>query len=1313
MNLIPHFIHEQFRQGRHRGSFAAATLFVDIAGFTAITETLMQHEKEGAEALTDALRDLFAPLVQRVYHHGGFIPVFAGDAFTAIFPLEGQGALAALQTAFAIQQFFAPSGRVVHTRYGAFTLSVKIGCAQGSVQWGIPGAAGRYAFYFRGAAIDACAHAEAVAVQGDIITDPELLPLIHPFVATQSLPTTPHHRLLSLSPSLPFSPSPSLAPPLTRADLTPFIPATILDLPVPAEFREVCVVFLTFAEPENEQQVDEFVLASMCTSEAVGGHLAQIDFGDQGNLLVLLFGAPVAYENNGERAAEFVLSLRAQALPLRWRAALTLGTVWAGIRGGVERAEYGAVGDVMNTASRMAMRAPWGEIWLSQRLADQLQSAYQIDALGDMAFKGKQQPQPIYRLIGRVETTQTTLPTTGLVGRQAELRQLQAWVQPIFEGRCAGMMVVRGEAGIGKSRLVSEFHHRLVRNEALLWLHGRADPIGRQSLHLFKRMLRRYFQQSVEQSQQYNQAHFERTLDTLIERLASQGAPGADLQAEVERTSSFLAALVDLHWPGSLYEQLEPQLRFENTLAAFKTLVKAEALLQPVLLELEDLHWLDEDSGRLLQHLTRNIGETPLAILCTTREGDEGEVSTLALHTDVAQAEINLGYLTLDAVKRYAEAVLGAAIHVETARFLRDKTNGNPLFVEQLVADLRDRHLLTPDPTQANALRLKSSASTTAPATLSGLLVARLDRLPAETKRIVQTAAVLGREFETPVLSRMLAEAPDLPTQLRLAEQHQVWTAIQPPRYFFRHALLRDAAYDMQLRARLRTLHRQAGEAIHALYAADLPAHYPDLAYHYDQAAADAEATHWYSLAGEQAAARYANDDALRYFRRALQLAPAHALTTRFQLWLGYESICEVVGDRAGQQASLTALHELANQLNNPQQLVEVALRTANLARLTNEYRAAINAIKQAIPMAAQLAERDLLIKAYHLWGRTLWQQGDYATARIQLAHGLALAQAAGQASEAARCLYDIGITHYYTGDYQTAVAYIRQAQTVYQTINDARGEISATIMFGSIAREQGDYVSAQQDFEKALRLCQTIGWRYGQVFLLGNIGNSHFDLGNYAAAQSYHEQAMAACREVGDREGEALSLATLSLIAHLRHQQTLAVHYAKQALTIQRAIGDKNGEAFSLTYLGYALAAQGELRNALAQHEAAITLRHDLELEGRTLDNLAAIARIALALGDQERALATVEQVIHWLRTQGVDSVELPIQVYLTCYEVLQQTNRAAAGLVLAEGYALLQQRAAAIGAAEQRRIFLKEIPFNCALIAHWEAVTENGIAR
>lgn len=227
-NLIPHFIHSQLERQHDAGRFQAAAMFVDISGFTRLTEALMQHQTDGAEVLAEALNHIFGSPVAEVYAYGGLISSFAGDAFTALFPFDAtpdDSVYAALRTALFIRDFFAEHG-LLETKYGQFEMGVKVGISLGEVNWGIVGEGKRRAYFFRGPAIEGC-----------VIADDQFWSAVEDHVTAQAIEVAPpYFRLTDLAPSAPAiaKPSPPSLPVLTRRVLSPFVSDAVLDLAPPA-----------------------------------------------------------------------------------------------------------------------------------------------------------------------------------------------------------------------------------------------------------------------------------------------------------------------------------------------------------------------------------------------------------------------------------------------------------------------------------------------------------------------------------------------------------------------------------------------------------------------------------------------------------------------------------------------------------------------------------------------------------------------------------------------------------------------------------------------------------------------------------------------------------------------------------------------------------------------------------------------------------------------------------------------------------------------------------------------------------------------
>ncbi len=795
-NLIPYFIHERFNQGERAGVFAAATLFIDVTGFTRLTETLMQHGTEGAETLTDALNRVFNPLVREVYARNGWIAAFVGDAFLALFPHgddPDQARHAALETAAQILAFLQQQSAFT-TSYGDFSFSVRIGLSDGPIHWSILGRDDRRTYYFNGAAIAGCTYAESQAGVGEVVADK----LIWPTIAAE-VTGKPRGELVILSKlPAPSHPMPGTAPvtlpavslgELPRDALQPFVLDAAIDLVTGggrAEFRQVVNIFISFdPSPEVEALLNPFVTTILNTVHDHGGYFNKIDASDKGPMILILFGAPIAYENDLERAVDFLIALREQTATsalraIRWRAGVTYDTVYAGIMGSAERCEYTAIGSVVNLASRLTTAAPWGEIYLSAPTAacKTLKTAY----LGAHPYKGFAQPQPTYQFMGR-ETQEPAFYEQPLIGRQAELTQLLAAAQPLFSGQFGGVVCITGEAGLGKSHLAYELEQTLRQRDAVTWCTAQTDQILRQAFNPFTYFLKRYYNQAPDASSDQNKQRFEARHQALLAALEKYGAAESDPRkgealhsqiAELRRVQPVLGALVGLHWPGSLYESLEGELRYQNSLLAIKALLLAETFFKPVVLLLEDLQWLDSASCDVLMTLCRNVNDYPLLILITSRYLDDGSLPALPLPAGTPTLNLDLKTLSPHELRQLTETILDGYSDENLLALLQERTQANPFFVQQFLYYFQENALLERMP--QGAWRLKSGLPVEVPTTINALLIARVDRLAQDVKDVVKAAAVLGREFDDHILAHMLAA--DISAEVRAAEQEQIWSRV-------------------------------------------------------------------------------------------------------------------------------------------------------------------------------------------------------------------------------------------------------------------------------------------------------------------------------------------------------------------------------------------------------------------------------------------------------------------------------------------------------------------------------------------------------
>ena len=297
-NLIPYFIEKQYLQNITHGSFHGYALFVDISGFTKLTQLLLKKGSPGAETLSNILNDTFAPMVQLTYNEGGFIPYFAGDAFTGIFT-EEKDANEIIGLAQKIVSYFDHQSTFL-TPFGKFEVKIKIGISFGIIDWGIIGEK-NHTFFFRGQAIDNSAYSQTKAQEQEIVVDFNFNEKIKFNFNTMAIPNTPYFLLSKENPEINIS-SNSTYPSLSLDVLSKFQPKEVIEFNQIGEFREVISIFISFEGLLSYDLLNQFGSKILELFLNHSGYFKEIDFSDKGGVIVGFFGAPVSYENNQERA---------------------------------------------------------------------------------------------------------------------------------------------------------------------------------------------------------------------------------------------------------------------------------------------------------------------------------------------------------------------------------------------------------------------------------------------------------------------------------------------------------------------------------------------------------------------------------------------------------------------------------------------------------------------------------------------------------------------------------------------------------------------------------------------------------------------------------------------------------------------------------------------------------------------------------------------------------------------------------------------------------------------------------------------------
>ena len=621
-------------------------------------------------------------------------------------------------------------------------------------------------------------------------------------------------------------------------------------------------------DPEEARSVIDPALHLMI--EAVrryDGYVVQ----STGDGIFALFGAPVAHEDHPQRALYAALRLQDELkrysdrmrlegrLPLQARVGVNTGElVVRSIQTGDAHTEYTPIGHTANLAARMQVLAPIGSIAATEQVRKLCEGYFVLKPLGPTRVKGLSEPVNVYEVtgLGPLRTRLQRSAGRGLtkfVGREREMEILRLAAEEARAGR-GQIAAAMAEPGVGKSRLFFEFKA----TSAAGWMVLETFSIspGKASAYLpVIDLLRNYFD-------------FSPTDDERKRREKVTGRVLA-LDRGLEDTLPYLFSLLGIVEGDDPLPQMDGQIKKRRTLEAIKRIVLRESLNQPLMVIFEDLHWIDGETQELLNLLVDSIGTAKFLLLVNYRPEYSHQWNNKSYYT-----QLRLEPLGQDSAEEMLSALLGDGQALNPLkRLIIERTEGTPFFMEEIVQALFEDGVLQRNGTVTLARSLKAVK---VPATVQAVLAARIDRLQTEERELLQTLAVLGREFPLGLVRRMTlkpdAEAERTLARLQSAEFIYEQPAAGDVEYVFKHALTQEVAYNALLLERRKLLHERAGLALESMFREQLEDHLDELAHHFSRSDNVAKAVEYLGRAGQQALQRPAYTDAITSLGAALKL---------------------------------------------------------------------------------------------------------------------------------------------------------------------------------------------------------------------------------------------------------------------------------------------------------------------------------------------------------------------------------------------------------------------------------------------------------
>lgn len=900
--------------------------------------------------------------------------------------------------------------------------------------------------------------------------------------------------------------------------------------------------FTAMAETMDHEVVTE-VINSLWSrvDKAVLDHGGFIDK-HIGDAIMALFGTPTAHEDDPERAIRAALQIqseirdwkreqsetladyKSQIQNIQLRIGINTGPALLGTVGTM--GEYTAIGDTVNLASRLEHAAPVGGILVSQDTHQHVRGLFNITALEPLTVRGKSEPIQVFTVNGVKPRSfrDTTRGVEGIetrtIGRERELAQMQTAFEQTVSNRQTHLLNLIAEAGIGKSRLLFEFGK---------WLDAREQPVT-----LFKG-------RATQETFQIPYSLLRGILASAFEIEESDRASVARQKFEsgiLKNTSDRDYAILYAHFIGHLIGldfSASPHLKGilgdarqirDRAFYYAAQLLTELSQRQPVIIFLEDIHWADSGSLDFLEYLMNTKPDLPLLVIGLAR-------STLFEHRPdwatgaVQTLTLNLPPLSDADTRRLVEEILQKVPHIPEALIglIVNKAEGSPFYVEELIRALIEGGVIVRGAEQWS-VEMKRLSDLKVPATLTGLLQARLDGLMADVRETLQQASVVGRIFWMDILEHMRnpefqSAETAIPVMdklgvLRAKElvfRYEESASKQALEFIFKNQILHDVTYESVL-LRLRPVyHVQAAEGLVELGGERANEYAGRVGEHYERAGEFLKAAEWYARAGLQAQSRYASDSAVNFYRKALDFLErsrsAEHLRLKLEVFLRLGEVLNWQARYTDAAENFSAMSKAAQEVNDLIAQSQALLGLATAQGYQGDNQASLESAIRSESLARNAGTKLELARALWAQGSARYRLGDSQAAMSLAEQALAIFTELNNQNEMARCMNLLGAAYYVSGRFDKAEEYWENALRIFQELGNRQQGMDLLSNLGVIADARGDYETAFQRYDRALSIAREVGYRDGEIVFLTNRGGELAALGNYEAAEADLRQAI------------------------------------------------------------------------------------------------------------------------------------------------------------------------------------------------------------
>ncbi len=834
-----------------------------------------------------------------------------------------------------------------------------------------------------------------------------------------------------------------------------------------------------------------------------------------GDGFMALFGAPIAHEDDARRAVLAALGIQRRLRDRRTasgdvlgdvtvRMGLNTGLVVIGSIGDNLRMDYTAVGDTTNLAARLQQVADPGAVLISEATHRLVEGAVRAERLAPVKVKGKSELVEAHRLLGSTprRSALEERPTRSLgrfVGREREAGVLQDLFTQVADGHGQVVGVV-GEPGMGKSRLLHEFRRRLGAR-AVTVLEGRCVSYGTAIPYL-------------------------PILEVLRNNCGIVDGDGPDIVADRLAAGLREVGLAPDEWlryllhlfgvkdeTGSI-EALSPEAIKARTFETLRQLSLRGSRRRPLVLLVEDVHWIDKTSEEYLASLVENLTAAPLMLVTTYRPGYRPPGMDRSYATQITLQPLPRH----DSLTVVQSALQGERLSTTLSETILSRAEGNPFFLEELALSVGDHR----------------AADHAVPHTVQGVIMARIDRLSEDAKRLVRTAAVLGREFPQKLLDRVWDGAGPLhPHLLELKRLEFLYerAGTDESVYVFKHALTQDVAYEGLLTHRRQALHSEAGRALEELYADRLEEIDGALAYHYARSELADRAVAYLLRVADKAARVYANAESLTHLTEALvhvERLPEGASRDRMRLDIALRQAFSLyfLGRFAESVEGLLVHRERLDRLSDAALAGPYYFWLAHMYSRLGQSEVAVESAMRAIEEGSRCGDDATLGKAHGLLALEGHWSGDALGGIEHGRQAVARLEGTTQPWWLGMAYVYIGFDYVLLGRHAETLEAAARAAAIGEAISDARLQCYAAFTTSWLATMRGDAAVAIDDAERSRKLATD---RVSGVYATGFLGHAHLERGDHEAATPLLEHAVRELEQFGFPQWHGMLMSSLA----------------------------------------------------------------------------------------------------------------------------------------------------------------------------------------